>query len=56
MSWGNWFKDKGEHVKEKTVKTTEGRETHWLRSVGGDKQNHTRGSQRKRQWTHISSL
>lgn len=41
MSWGSWFKDGTDEVKEKVVKTSEAKETHYLRSVGGDKQNHT---------------
>jgi hypothetical protein len=41
MGWGNWFRDGKDQLKEKTVRTSEGRETHWLRSVGGSKENHT---------------
>lgn len=41
MSWGSWFKDGSDEVKEKIVEKPEARETHWLRSVDDDKQNHT---------------
>ena len=41
MGWRSWFRDKGDDVKEKTVRTSEGKETHWLRSKDGDKENHS---------------
>ena len=34
MAWGKWTKDGKDHVKEKTVRTSEGKEHHTLRSKG----------------------
>jgi len=41
MGWGKWKKDGKEHVKEKTVQTSSGKEHHTLRSKNGDRENHS---------------